>query len=585
MGGPVSLSMMHGWKRLPSGLYQPRAYTAPLTSAQAAWFSHLYSVFLLNPDYSGPLVRLYRVSDGTERDFYADAVTGQVYLPGVAAWAGASGALVCRLYNQIGDGTYLEQTSVTNMPVFDPADGTCDCDEADGVVRYLVRTGLSIAQPYTVFWQGIRTGGSGVAQIALNLVGASTPGGIGLDGSSDNKVQIKLGSAAALVLHPSALRAARWQTAAFICNGATSYAYQNWVEHNWASASSVDAAAVDTISAGGVSGNNTLRWQGRFSAILIAPSALTRENQRLVAQKLNLMMGTPFAGMVGGASSFGWSVARSVLGVAGAPLAVLEEPVSPFRQVVLRSDWRGFACDAVGEHCDGWGVRTLYNQNSLLGTGDATQTDRAKQPRFNWGGGANGTLTGFNSMTFDGADDHLVTASFAMAAQDPLCVMALLKAHGTPPSADQWLCSQGAALTGGWGFLLRANSAANGWQTGDACMFGRGYQSGQTAKWIYSNVQGLMDGTWRSTGGRRGSSDAQQWVYSSGTSTAMSERSESNVAMDAVTGALYIGALSGSSGFFKGDLVEVKVGQDANTNTYWAYITAQLGGLGGRVFS
>ena len=61
--------------------------------------------------------------------------------------------------------------------------------------------------------------------------------------------------------------------------------------------------------------------------IPIAPSALTRENLRLVAQKLNRMQ-VDFAAIRGGASSFGWSVARSVAGQVGVPLAVLENPNS-----------------------------------------------------------------------------------------------------------------------------------------------------------------------------------------------------------------------------------------------------------------
>jgi hypothetical protein len=584
MGGPVSLSMMHGWKRLPSGLYQPRVYAAPLTSVQAAWFSHLYSVFLLSPDYSGPLMRLYRVSDGAEQDFYADAVTGQVYLPGVAAWAGASGALVCRLYNQIGDGTYLEQTSVTNMPVFDPADGTCDCDEADGVVRYLVRTGLSIAQPYTVFWQGIRTGGSAVAQVALNLVAANTPGGIGLTGTSDNALETKLATTS-LALIANSSRGTYWRTHSVICNGTSSAQYSSWLEANQSVLSTADTTTCDVISVGGKSGSNTLRWQGRFSSVLLAPSALSREDLRTVTHKLNLMKGDAFAGLIGAAGTYGWSVARAVAGGVGTPLALLEETVSPDRQVVLRSDWRGFADDVVGEYCDGWGVRTLYNQQSTSGTGHATQTDRTKQPRFNWGGGSNGTLTGFNSMTFDGVDDHLAVPSLTFPALDPISFHALLKAHGTPPSADQYLFACGATGTTGIGFLLRANSAANGWQTGDACLFGRGYNSGQTAKWIYSNVQGLMDGTWRAVGGRRGSSDTQNFVSTTGTANSMTERSESNVAILAVTDVIYIGSLDAASGFYKGDLVDLRIGQDANTNTYWRYFVANNQGLGGMVYS
>lgn len=568
--------------------YKPQTYTPPLTVALAASFSHAYGTFLLYPGYGGPLGRLYRVSDGAEIDVYPDAATGHANISSVNAWAGSSGALWCRLYNQIGDGTYLEQTSVTNMPVFDPADGTCDCDEADGVVRFLVRTGLSIAQPYTLLFQGIRTSGSATAQTALNLVAANTPGGIGADGSS-NDLWIYKPSTTTTGTPGTFARRNAWQTFGVMSNGANaSYYYTNWVEGDWSGTlSTTDSHTVDTLSVGGKSGANSSRWQGRFSTILIAPSALTRENLRLVAQKLNRMQ-VDFAAIRGGATSFGWSVARSVAGQVGVPLAVLENPNSPYEQVVLRSDWTGFADDVVGEHCDGWGVRTLYNQYSVSGTSHATQTTRSKQPRFNWGGGSNGTLTGFNSMTFDGVDDHLVTSSFTMSALNPLCPLALLKAHASPPAADQWLFAQGLTATDGLGMMVRADSAAEGWQIGDLVLCGDGYQSGQTARWIMTNAQGVMDGTWRSFGGRRGTTDAELFAYSSGGATTMTVRSESNAAMQAVTAALYIGSKDASSGFFKGDLVDLKIGQDSTANSAangWGNYVAQLGGIGGREFS
>jgi lysophospholipase L1-like esterase len=71
--------------------------------------------------FSGPAVRLVRVTDSVEQDFSFGTTNDFLDLAAIAAWAGGSELAVKTVYDQAGSGRTLTQSALVNMPRFNPS--------------------------------------------------------------------------------------------------------------------------------------------------------------------------------------------------------------------------------------------------------------------------------------------------------------------------------------------------------------------------------------------------------------------------------------------------------------------------------
>jgi hypothetical protein len=109
----------------------------------------------LNAAYTGPAVRIYRVSDGAEQDF--GLVGDNLDTAAISTWLGVSEGRCKRLYDQSGSGNDVIQNNAFNMPVY-----IANGQNGKPILRYntdkWLSNNININTPYSVVYAAVQTG-------------------------------------------------------------------------------------------------------------------------------------------------------------------------------------------------------------------------------------------------------------------------------------------------------------------------------------------------------------------------------------------------------------------------------------------
>lgn len=110
LSGTISISQLRG---------KGKGFVANIFSSPTSIPVGLYSVRHLLQQYNGPVLRIRRVSDNVEQDFYADQYGNAATSTGttVAAFLTATTGRITTLYDQTGNGRHCTQTRVANQPL------------------------------------------------------------------------------------------------------------------------------------------------------------------------------------------------------------------------------------------------------------------------------------------------------------------------------------------------------------------------------------------------------------------------------------------------------------------------------------
>jgi hypothetical protein len=276
---------------------------------EAAWgvesLAAIYSLRLTVPEYTGPLVRGVRKSDGAKKDFFAGP-RGWIDTSEVATWANGADVYVERWYDQSANGrhagSYVYSANVLPLlavagvvPEIDGVPFIRFGDISVNVKSWLLLPFNIFKAPFTVLFTGRRTSNGGNGGWAALFSGALSSNGLGMgynpslvpslqaNGSSDNSGGLTW-PLNATYINSFTSAAAYAASTAFTVTPHVAKAVSAVRSLNFGTRTLTD----DFTYVGG-SANDASHFMGLISEIVIAPAALSDADRQTIESKMKVV--------------------------------------------------------------------------------------------------------------------------------------------------------------------------------------------------------------------------------------------------------------------------------------------------------